>query len=66
MRIQIMRQKKGKWYCYFCDEEIKSLENNHHYEIATLKDVDFKDVRNITEELITIGLKWKTRHKKGE
>ena len=67
--VQIMYRKKGKWYCYFCGEEIKSLEDNNHWERAESVDVDI-DTIDLDSQLETVTFtfvsKFKKNKKKGE
>ena len=60
--VQIMLMKRGKWYCYFCGEEITSLDKKH-YERCEIKDVNFKDKGSTTLEVVTFIFKWKFKWK---
>ncbi len=61
--VQIMLRKQGKWYCYFCGEEITSLDKKH-YERCELKDVDFTDEGHTTSETVSFTFKWRPKKDK--
>jgi hypothetical protein len=58
--IQIMERKRGKWYCYFCGEEITSLDRKH-YEKCELDDVDITEGEHESVEIVSFKFRWKNK-----
>ena len=61
--VQLMFKKRGKWYCYFCGEEIKSLKDNGHWERCESYDVDIGFDEGDDSQLERVTFKFRYRSK---